>query len=101
MAERYAKNGVATGERIFQYAKWGNLLLLRGHITASREVVCGTIPSDRLPANGVVTMVPVSGTTGYSKSLIYANGDMKLTGIHSNNDSAVSGYYMDVVVPLN
>ncbi|MER0468094.1 BppU family phage baseplate upper protein [Bacillus cabrialesii subsp. cabrialesii] len=95
------KNGAATGERTFQYAKWGNLLLLRGHITASREVVCGTIPSDRLPANGVVTMVPVSGTTGYSKLLIYANGDMKLTGIHSNNDSAVSGYYMDVVVPLN
>lgn len=95
------KNGAATGERIFQYAKWGNLLLLRGHITASREVVCGTIPSDRLPANGAVAMVPVSGTTGYSKLLIYANGDMKLTGIHSNNDSAVSGYYMDVVVPLN
>ncbi|WEZ22043.1 BppU family phage baseplate upper protein [Bacillus subtilis] len=95
------KNGAATGERIFQYVKWGNLLLLRGHITASREVVCGTIPSDRLPANGAVAMVPVSGTTGYSKLLIYANGDMKLTGIHSNNDSAVSGYYMDVVVPLN
>ncbi|MCC2526752.1 BppU family phage baseplate upper protein [Bacillus halotolerans] len=95
------KNGAATGERTFQYAKWGNLLLLRGHITASREVVCGTIPSDRLPANGAVAMVPVSGTTGDSKLLIYANGDMKLTGIHSNNDSAVSGYYMDVVVPLN
>ncbi|MCY8546809.1 BppU family phage baseplate upper protein [Bacillus vallismortis] len=95
------KNGAATGERTFQYAKWGNLLLLRGHITVSREVVCGTIPSDRLPANGAVAMVPVSGTTGYSKLLIYANGDMKLTGIHSNNDSAVSGYYIDVVVPLN
>ncbi|MEC1709826.1 phage baseplate upper protein [Bacillus mojavensis] len=95
------KNGAATGERTFQYAKWGNLLLLRGHITVSREVVCGAIPSDRLPANGAVAMIPVSGTTGYSKLLIYANGDMKLTGIHSNNDSAVSGYYMDVVVPLN
>lgn len=95
------KNGAATGERPFQYAKWGNLLLLRGHITATREVVCGSIPSDRLPTNGVVTMIPVSGTTGNSKLLIYSNGEMKLTGIHSNNDSAVTGYYMDVVIPLN
>ncbi|WP_440614899.1 phage baseplate upper protein [Bacillus subtilis] len=94
------KNGAATNERAFQYAKWGNLLLLRGHITATREVVCGTIPSDRMPPNGAVAMVPVSGTTGYSKLLIYANGDMKLTGIHSNNDAGVTGYYMDAVIPL-
>ncbi|MDO3660162.1 BppU family phage baseplate upper protein [Bacillus sp. C28GYM-DRY-1] len=95
------KNGAATGDRTFQYAKWGKLLLLRGHITATREVVCGTIPSDRLPANGVAVMVPVSGTTGYSKLFINASGDMKLTGIHSNNDSNVTGYYMDAVVALN
>ncbi|KAF1340204.1 PBSX protein [Bacillus subtilis] len=95
------KNGAATGDRPFQYAKWGNLLLLRGHITATREVVCGTIPSDRLPANGAAVMVPVSGTTGYSKLFVNANGDMKLTGIHSNNDNNVTGYYMDAVVALN
>ncbi|WP_394351406.1 BppU family phage baseplate upper protein [Bacillus subtilis] len=95
------KNGAATGDRPFQYAKWGNLLLLRGHITATREVVCGTIPSDRLPANGAAVMVPVSGTTGYSKLFVNASGDMKLTGIHSNNDSNVTGYYMDAVVALN
>lgn len=46
-------------------------------------------------------MVPVSGTTGYSKLFINVSGDMKLTGIHSNNDSNVTGYYMDVVVALN
>ncbi|WP_339238572.1 BppU family phage baseplate upper protein [Bacillus sp. PS217] len=95
------KNGASTGDRPFQYVKWGNLLLLRGHITATREVVCGTIPSDRLPANGAAVMVPVSGTTGYSKLFINASGDMKLTGIHSNNDSNVTGYYMDAVVALN
>ncbi|WP_231834094.1 BppU family phage baseplate upper protein [Bacillus subtilis] len=95
------KNGAATGDRPFQYVKWGNLLLLRGHITATREVVCGTIPADRLPANGAAVMVPVSGTTGYSKLFVNASGDMKLTGIHSNNDSNVTGYYMDVVVALN
>ncbi|MCY7961369.1 phage baseplate upper protein [Bacillus spizizenii] len=95
------KNGSATGDRPFQYAKWGNLLLMRGHITATREVVCGTIPSDGLPANGAVVMVPVSGTTGYSKLFIHNSGDMKLSGIHSNNDSAVSGYYMDFAVGLN
>ncbi|OWV38205.1 hypothetical protein CE489_01665 [Bacillus spizizenii] len=95
------KNGAATGDRPFQYAKWGNLLLLRGHITATREVVCGSIPSDGLPANGAVVMVPVSGTTGYSKLFIHNSGDMKLSGIHSNNDSNVSGYYMDIVIALN
>ncbi|PRS04371.1 phage baseplate upper protein [Bacillus halotolerans] len=95
------KNGAATGDRPFQYVKWGNLLLLRGHITATREVVCGTIPSDKLSANGAAIMVPVSGTTGYSKLFVNASGDMKLTGIHSNNDSAVTGYYMDAVVALN
>ncbi|MED1818857.1 pyocin knob domain-containing protein, partial [Bacillus subtilis] len=95
------KNGAATGDRPFQYAKCGILLLLRGHITATREVVCGTIPADRLPANGAAVMVPVSGTTGYSKLFINASGDMKLTGIHSNNDSNVTGYYMDAVVALN
>ncbi|KXJ35258.1 hypothetical protein AX282_05920 [Bacillus spizizenii] len=94
------KNGAATGDRPFQYARWGSLLLLRGHIKATREVVCGTIPSDGLPANGAAKMVPVSGTTGYSKLFINASGDMKLTGIHSNDDSNVTGYYMDAVIPL-
>ncbi|WP_063623063.1 pyocin knob domain-containing protein [Bacillus halotolerans] len=95
------KNGAATGDRPFQYAKWGNLLLLRGHITANREVVCGTIPSERLPENGAVVNVPVSGTTGYSKLFIHTSGDMKLSGIHSNNNSNVTGYYMDNVIALN
>ncbi|MCY9083722.1 BppU family phage baseplate upper protein [Bacillus inaquosorum] len=95
------KNGAAASERTFQYAKWGNLLLLRGHITATREVVCGSIPSDRVPTNGAVVMIPVSGTSGYSKLILFANGDLKLSGLHSNNDSAVTGYYMDTVIPLN
>ncbi|MCY9057989.1 MULTISPECIES: hypothetical protein [Bacillus subtilis group] len=94
------KNGAANGDRPFQYAKWGKLLLLRGHITATREVVCGTIPSAGLPVNGATAMISVSGTTGDSKLLIFANGELKLTGIHSNNDNAVTGYYMDAVIPL-
>ncbi|WP_182913322.1 hypothetical protein [Bacillus subtilis] len=94
------KNGAATGDRPFQYAIWGNVLLLRGHITATREVVCGTIPSVRLPLNGATAMISVSGITGYSKLLLFASGDLKLTGLHSNNDNAVTGYYMDAVIPL-
>ncbi|WP_345806179.1 pyocin knob domain-containing protein [Bacillus subtilis] len=94
------KNGAATGDRPFQYAKWGKVLLLRGHITATREVVCGTIPSAGLPVKGATAMISVSGTTGDSKLLIFANGELKLTGIHSNDDNAVTGYYMDAVIPL-
>ncbi|MED1819637.1 hypothetical protein P4V11_11985, partial [Bacillus subtilis] len=96
------KNGAATGDRPFQYAKWGKFLLLRGHIIATREVVCGTIPAAYMPKNGAVLLVAVSGTTGICKLILYANGDMKLTGLQSNNDAAVSGYYMDMPpVPLD
>lgn len=96
------KNGAATGDRPFQYAKWGKFLLLRGHITATREVVCGTIPAAYMPKNGAVLLVPVSGTTGICKLILYANGEMKLTGLQSNNDAAVSGYYIDMPpVPLD
>lgn len=45
-------------------------------------------------------MVATSGTTGYSKIIIYASGDMKLTGIMATTESKVNGYYIDLVVPL-
>ncbi|MCM2986809.1 hypothetical protein MCZ36_00100 [Bacillus safensis] len=45
--------------------------------------------------------VPVSGTTGHSKLLIYKTGELKLTGLLAANESAVTGYYLDTVVPLN
>jgi hypothetical protein len=43
-------------------------------------------------------MVAASGTTGYSKIIIYSNGDLKLTGIMANIE--VNGYYIDLVVAL-
>ncbi|WP_224741098.1 hypothetical protein [Bacillus sp. 28A-2] len=82
-------------------AKWGNTLLLRGHLKANQEVICGSIPSTGLPDKGLVVSVPVSGTTGHSKLLIYKTGELKLTGSLSANDSAVIGYYLDTVIPLN
>ncbi len=52
------------------------------------------------PSKGIVKMVATSGTTGYSKIIIYASGDMKLTGIMATTESKVNGYYIDLVVPL-
>ncbi|MCA0120032.1 hypothetical protein [Bacillus sp. RSS_NA_20] len=89
------------GDRPVEYVKWGNLLLLRGHLKANREVIFGWIPVDRLPDKGIVVSVPVSGTTGHSKLYIYNTGELKLTGLHAVNNSAVTGYYLDMVVPLN
>ncbi|MDH6598202.1 hypothetical protein [Bacillus aerius] len=75
--------------------------MLRGHLKANREVIFGWIPADRLPDKGIVVSVPVSGTTGHSKLYIYNTGELKLTGLHAVNNSAVTGYYLDMVVPLN
>ncbi|MER3114283.1 hypothetical protein [Bacillus altitudinis] len=94
-------NGSSIGERPVEYTRWGNLLLLRGHLKANREVICGSIPITGLPDKGLVVSVPVSGTTGHSKLLIYKTGELKLTGLLSANDSAVTGYYLDTVIPLN
>ncbi|MED3386523.1 BppU family phage baseplate upper protein [Bacillus subtilis] len=96
------KNGAANGDRPFQYAKWGKLLLLRGHITAPREVVIGSIPSSVVPSNGAVVLVSTSGITGICKLIVYGTGDLKLTGLMSNDNSAVTGYHMDVnPIPLD
>ncbi|WAT79920.1 hypothetical protein [Bacillus safensis] len=94
-------SGSSIGDRPVEYSRWGNLLLLRGHLKANREVICGSIPSTGLPDKGLVVSVPVSGTTGHSKLLIYKTGELKLTGLLAANESAVTGYYLDTVVPLN
>lgn len=96
------KNGAAMGDRTFQYAKWGKLLLFRGHITAPREVVIGSIPSSMVPSNGAVVLVSTSGITGLCKLVVYGTGDLKLTGLMSNDSNAVTGYHMDVnPIPLD
>ncbi|MFU1717448.1 pyocin knob domain-containing protein [Bacillus amyloliquefaciens] len=94
------KNGAKSGDRPLQYRKVGNTLHLNGHVLTDREVVFGSVPSSCAPAKGVVTMVAASGTTGYSKFIIYSNGDMKLTGIMANIESNVNGYYIDLVLAL-
>ncbi len=75
--------------------------MLRGHLKANREIICGWIPAAGLSEKGLVVSVPVSGTTGHSKLLIYKTGELKLTGLHAVNNSGVTGYYFDTVVPLN
>ncbi|ASB93433.1 phage baseplate upper protein [Bacillus subtilis] len=96
------KNGAAMGDRPFQYAKWGNLLLLRGQITAPREVVIGSIPASMAPSNGAVVLASTIGITGVCKLIVFGSGDLKLTGLMSNDNNAVTGYYMDVnPIPLD
>ncbi|MFC8958232.1 pyocin knob domain-containing protein [Bacillus subtilis] len=94
------KNGATSGDRPLQYRKVGNTLHLNGHVLTDREVVFASIPSSSAPKKGIVKMVATSGTTGYSKIIIYASGDMKLTGIMATTESKVNGYYIDLVVPL-
>ncbi|MED4559420.1 phage baseplate upper protein [Bacillus subtilis] len=96
------KNGAANGDRPFQYAKWGIWLLFRGQITAPREVVIGSIPSSVVPSNGAVVLASTTGITGICKLIVFGSGDLKLTGLMSNDNNAVTGYYMDVnPIPLD
>lgn len=96
------KNGAANGDRPFQYAKWGKLLLLRGQIKAPREVVIGSIPASMVPSNGAVVLASTIGITGVCKLIVFGSGDLKLTGLMSNDNNAVTGYYMDVnPIPLD
>lgn len=96
------KNGAANGDRPFQYAKWGSWLLFRGQITAPREVVIGSIPSSVVPSNGAVVLASTTGITGICKLIVFGSGDLKLTGLMSNDNNAVTGYYMDVnPIPLD
>ncbi|MCY7748639.1 BppU family phage baseplate upper protein [Bacillus inaquosorum] len=96
------KNGAANGDRPFQYAKWGSWLLFRGQITAPREVVIGSIPSSMVPSNGTVVLASTTGITGICKLIVFGTGDLKLTGLMSNDNNAVTGYYMDVnPIPLD
>lgn len=73
---------------------------LNGHVLTDREIVFASIPSSSAPSKGIVKLVATSGTTGYSKIIIYASGDMKLTGVMANTESKVNGYYIDLDVPL-
>ncbi|KIO60009.1 hypothetical protein B4143_2738 [Bacillus subtilis] len=96
------KNGAANGDRPFQYAKWGSWLLFRGQITAPREIVIGSIPSSMVPSNGAVVLASTTGITGICKLIVFGTGDLKLTGLMSNDNNAVTGYYMDVnPIPLD
>ncbi|MGG3337937.1 hypothetical protein ABER70_04665 [Bacillus subtilis] len=96
------KNGAANGDRPFQYAKWGSWLLFRGQITAPREVVIGSIPSSVVPSSGAVVLASTTGITGICKLIVFGSGDLKLTGLMSNDNNAVTGYYMDVnPIPLD
>ncbi|MCY8163110.1 hypothetical protein MOC52_10880 [Bacillus inaquosorum] len=94
------KNGATSGDRPLQYRKVGNTLHLNGHVLTEREIVFASIPSSSAPSKGVVKLVSTSGTTGYSKIIIYATGDMKITGVMARTESNVNGYYIDLVVPL-
>ncbi|MCV2515332.1 hypothetical protein OFY21_04650 [Bacillus subtilis] len=46
-------------------------------------------------------MVGVSGTTGMAKLIVFSSGDIKITGLISNETNSVTGYYIDEVIPLN
>ncbi|WP_426381795.1 BppU family phage baseplate upper protein [Bacillus velezensis] len=93
------KNGATAGTRTPIYAKWGPLLLLRGHVRTEPEIVFGSIPSAYAPAGGGVYSIPLSGTGGTANLIIYDNGDLKIKYPDPADPSKMGGgYYLDVVV---
>ncbi|QHM16631.1 hypothetical protein C7M30_00250 [Bacillus subtilis] len=95
------KNGAKTGSRPLQYRKVAGTLQLSGHVVTNRDVVFASIPTEFSPKQGTVKSVEVSGTFGRSKLFINTNGDLQLSGVSADNSAAITGYYIDVVVPLN
>ncbi|PRS02450.1 hypothetical protein C6W24_00290 [Bacillus atrophaeus] len=93
------KNGAAAGTRTPIYAKWGPLILLRGHVRTEPEIIFGSIPAEYAPAGGGVYTVPLSGTGGTANLIIYDNGDLKIKYPDPADSSKMGGgYYLDVVV---
>ncbi|OCB93616.1 Phage-like element PBSX protein XkdV [Bacillus amyloliquefaciens] len=93
------KNGAAAGTRTPIYAKWGPLILLRGHVRTEPEIIFGSIPAEYAPAGGGVYTVPLSGTGGTANLIIYDNGDLKIKYPDPADSSKLGGgYYLDVVV---
>ncbi|MCY9463997.1 BppU family phage baseplate upper protein [Bacillus velezensis] len=93
------KNGATAGTRTPIYAKWGPLILLRGHVKTDAEIIFGSIPAEYAPAGGSVITVPLSGTGGTANLIIYDNGDLKIKYPDPADSSKMGGgYYLDVVV---
>lgn len=91
------KNGATVGTRTPIYAKWGALLLLRGHVRTDPEIIFGSIPSSMVPVGGAVATVSLSGTGGTANLVIYDNGDLKIKYPDPTDSSKLGGYYIDVV----
>lgn len=94
------QNGATAGTRTPIYSKWGNLLLIRGHIVTSADIIFGTIPTTAVPIGGSVNQVPISGTGGSAGLIIYDTGEMKIKYPTPTDSSKVAGYYLDIAVPL-
>ncbi|WP_366597588.1 hypothetical protein AB0R79_15725 [Bacillus velezensis] len=93
------KNGATVGTRTPIYAKWGALLVLRGHVRTEPEIVFGSIPAELVPFGGAVKSVPLSGTGGTANLIIYDNGDLKIKYPDpADSNKMGGGYYLDVVV---
>ncbi|XBW82665.1 hypothetical protein ABRD05_12775 [Bacillus velezensis] len=93
------KNGATAGTRTPIYAKWGPLLLLRGHVRTEPEIIFGSIPAEFVPFGGAVESVPLSGTGGTANLIIYDNGDLKIKYPDpADSNKMGGGYYLDVVV---
>ncbi|QZY42693.1 hypothetical protein K4A81_06135 [Bacillus velezensis] len=93
------KNGATVGTRTPIYAKWGALLVLRGHVRTEPEIVFGSIPAELVPFGGAVKSVPLSGTGGTANLIIYDNGDLKIKYPDpADSNKMGGGYYLDVEV---
>ncbi|WP_342412165.1 phage baseplate upper protein [Bacillus sp. FSL K6-1560] len=93
------KNGATVGTRTAIYARWGPLLLIRGHIKTEPEIIFGSIPASSVPVGGAVASVALSGTGGTANLVIYENGDLKIKYSNPVDPSKfVGGYYIDAVI---
>ncbi|MCY8915032.1 hypothetical protein [Bacillus atrophaeus] len=92
-------NGASQHGKKPQYARWGNLLMLKGDVSLSLGVAFASLPMSHSPYDKKAVPATVYGTTGTSKLYIDIDGSMTMVGFDGNDQSKISAWSLDLAVP--
>ncbi|MCY8507963.1 hypothetical protein MOD06_21020, partial [Bacillus atrophaeus] len=92
-------NGASQHGKKPQYARWGNLLMLKGDVSLSLGVAFASLPMSHSPYDKKAKPATVYGTTGTSKLYIDIDGSMTMVGFDGNDQSKISAWSLDLAVP--
>ncbi|WP_434785673.1 hypothetical protein [Bacillus velezensis] len=92
-------NGAKQNGKKPQFARWGNLLMLKGDVSLTLGVAFASLPVTHSPYDKKAVLSTVYGTTGESKMYIDTDGSMTMVGFSGNDQSKISAWSLDLAVP--